>query len=454
MRTTLAVVASALLASTAQAASAPDFVAGRAGSILGTKAQIAADTRAARILESATMQQAVADLEKVYNADPVAQMPDAARTLHRAAEANAMAQVLGVLAQDADRPGVLWGTTAPHAWGNVEVPLSGTMIDNPDNIYRSIPIDGAAKYVVTGHVVYQAPVQETFVLHNEKSGAKKNQKVLSQERENGSVSLDGLPVARDGSFTITLDSLPAGDRPNHIQTDPDVHDAYVLVRDTIPDWSRQVPVQLEVKRVAGPPVRPALTDEQVAQKAAAMTLGVARYFLEWARERFYAGKENTFTHQFDRASGWGAIKCGWYRLEPDEALVVRLDRRDAAYLGFQMADAWGQGQASEYMNRTGSMTADQARANADGTYTYVIAGKDPGVHNWLDTMGLRTGTYCARWQAMPEGVTTKGAVQEMQVVRLADLKSVLPPETVWMSAAQRTAQLDRRRRDYARRLRY
>ena len=34
--------------------------------------------------------------------------------------------------------------------------------------------------------------------------------------------------------------------------------------------------------------------------------------------------------------------------------------------------------------------------NADGTYTYVIAARDPGVHNWIDTDGLREGILTLR----------------------------------------------------------
>ena len=176
--------------------------------------------------------------------------------------------------------------------------------------------------------------------------------------------------------------------------------------------------------------------------------------MTWAKQRFYSGAANTFAHQFDRATGWGFIKCGWYRLEADEALVVTLDRRNAAYLGFQLSDAWGQGQTSDYMANLGSLSGDQARANADGTYTYVISTSDPGIHNWLDTAGLRVGTYCARWQALPQGVKSAGAVKSMTVVKRAELDAALPPETVRVTAEQRAMQIAQRRKDYARRLQY
>jgi len=430
------------------------FQQGRAGSILGTPEQIETDRQTLRIYNSREVQAAIDELAASYEKDPVAQYPDARKTLRRAAEAMAMAQSHGVAAADPDRSQALWGTTGPHSWGDVVLPVEGVMIDNPDNIYRSIAIDGAASYVIEGRVIHPAPVQQTMVLHNEKSGADPNQKIKSQEVENGAVSLDTIPVARDGTFTVTVDSSPVNGRTNHLQSDPAVHDAYILVRDTIPDWSRQNPVQLNVRRVAGPPVKPPRSQAELAAKAAALTGSVGRYFMTWAKQRFYGAAANTYAHMFDRASGWGAVGCGWYRLEPDEALVVTLDRRSAAYLGFQLSDAWGQGQASEYLANLGSLSGDQARANTDGSYTYVISAGDPGVHNWLDTAGLRTGTFCTRWQAMPEGAKAAGAVRSTQVVKLAALGAALPPETVQVTPEQRKAQIEQRRKDYARRLQY
>ena len=48
----------------------------------------------------------------------------------------------------------------------------------------------------------------------------------------------------------------------------------------------------------------------------------------------------------------------------------------------------------------------------------VLAHRDPGVDNWLDTAGHRLGTLCFRWIGAQEFVhpTTR-------VVKFADLKS-------------------------------
>jgi hypothetical protein len=43
-----------------------------------------------------------------------------------------------------------------------------------------------------------------------------------------------------------------------------------------------------------------------------------------------------------------------------------------------------------------------AQARADGSVRLVVAGRHPGVENWLDTAGHRRGTMCLRWVGAKE----------------------------------------------------
>ena len=51
----------------------------------------------------------------------------------------------------------------------------------------------------------------------------------------------------------------------------------------------------------------------------------------------------------------------------------------------------------DYANRQTSLTTDQAKLSSDGAYHFVIAARDPGYPNWLDTASHRTGTIGVRW---------------------------------------------------------
>lgn len=428
------------------------FFPGRAGSTLGTPDQVARDSQAARIFQSPAVQKAMQDLETVYENSPTGALPDAMLTIKRAVAATAMSSATAVVNKDADCPGVYWSITSPHSWGVVKVPLAGLMLDNTDNIYRGIPIDGASAYEIRGKVIKPAPAQVTFILHEVRSGATKDQKVKNQQDENGYVALDKLPLGPDGSFTITIDNSPVGSRRNHIQSNPQVHEGYLLIRDTLSDWSKENPVQLSVRRVAGPPDRPVLSEAELVEKAAALTTSQGAYWLAWGQKVFFSRPVNTYTHIVSRVSGWGFIKCGHYSVKDDEALVVRLEARQAASLGFQLSDVWGQGQSANFIEKTGSLNGTQARPNADGSYTYAISVADPGVHNWLDPSGLHAGTFCTRWQNLPAGVNSDDAVKTMEIVKLSALRRYFPAKADWVTPAERDAQREARVASFQRRL--
>ena len=73
----------------------------------------------------------------------------------------------------------------------------------------------------------------------------------------------------------------------------------------------------------------------------------------------------------------------------------------AEYFTVPLSNIWGT--TLDILDRTGSLNKAQSRPNEDGTYTYVIAGQDPGVHNWIDTGGLPEGILTLRMAEFPEG---------------------------------------------------
>jgi hypothetical protein len=82
---------------------------------------------------------------------------------------------------------------------------------------------------------------------------------------------------------------------------------------------------------------------------------------------------------------------------------------------------------------------------------YVVAARDPGVPNWLDTTGLQKGFLSFRWtyshdpEQIPE-IT-------ISTVQLDDLRSLLPATTRAVSPAERAAQIAIRQAHVQRRYR-
>jgi hypothetical protein len=73
----------------------------------------------------------------------------------------------------------------------------------------------------------------------------------------------------------------------------------------------------------------------------------------------------------------------------------------------------------------------------------VISVADPDVANWVSTGGLNQGIISMRFQNLDPDAPESPSVQS-DVVKLADLVDFLPADTVYVTPAERTAQLDAR----------
>ena len=151
-----------------------------------------------------------------------------------------------------------------------------------------------------------------------------------------------------------------------------------------------------------------------------------------------------------RGGGWGYAANGNFKIADDEALVVTLDSLGAQYVGFDLTNPWLV--SIEHIRGSGSLNNAQAQANRDGTITYVIAAKDPGVYNWLSTEGIHSGNILIRWQALPATTTTAdAAVQSVKVVKLRELNAALPADFRQVTAVERRQLVEQRAAAYAHR---
>ncbi|SNS06341.1 Protein of unknown function [Sphingomonas laterariae] len=437
-------VVSAFLLTTPVAAMA---AAPATGGALATPRQIALEASALRILASAPMQAEIRRVEALYAADPQGATATGRATIKRAAESIAMAAIQYAIGEDTDRPAVLWVVNAPHAWFGMQVPRSGYGIDNPDNVYRNIMVDGAARYEIRGQVKRPGPAELHFELRDSIPGTA----AMAAEggKQLGTLRNDAMQIAADGSFTITLDSAPANGRPNHMQM-PAEGKFLLIVRDLFTDWKTQNPVALEIDRVAGPAVAPAPSEEAMARRAAQLLSQIAPYWVAYDNQYVFTKPVNHIGTPRVRPGGRGFSTGGHFSLAADEAWIVTLRSLGAVSLGFQITDPWGV--AYDYVGRTSSLNTAQARPNADGSYTFVISARDPGVYNWLDPEGYAAGLYAVRWQSLPPGAAPEAAVKESKVVSFDQLKQALPPETRFITPAERKAQQKERSRSHQRRL--
>ena len=408
--------------------------------------QLSLERHALRIAAMPQVVQQTALAADLYRKSRFGKAAEGQASLEIAADAYKLFAAEVAVLDDPSRPHVMWAEQVPHDWYGVRWAGSQWGIDNPDNFYRYIIVDGASRYEIHGRRNGAGPAQETFLLYSAIPGT-------------GAVNGEGAPVISsfkdqdlkygpDGSFTITLGPEPAQPGENHMRTGPDAR--IIFIRDTLQDWDTQSPNQLRIQRVSGPPAPPERTDQQIADEAVDLMKHAVPYWLDFSANNTFNQRPNRIVPGFSRAGGWGFIAGGWFNFKDDEALVVTLDPLSASYFAFQVGDVWMV--SSEYARHTGGLNKAQAKANTDGTYTFVISARDPGVWNWIDTAGKHLGMLTVRWQQLADPKqTTDKAVRLNKVVKIASLKKMLPPETAWVTPEERKKQQDDRAAAFAKR---
>ncbi len=411
---------------------------------LATPAQREIEAQALRMFESAAMQAVIARLRPLFLADPRAQTMSGRATLEQNLREIAFSAATCAASMDPARPRVAWTINLPHRWFGLDVPGSRHGVDNPDNIYRVAAIDEASSYELQGRVPPEPAPDVSFTIFSAYPGNGEDSHSLNV------ITLDEIDVGPDGRFVLSIDPRPADGRRNHLQVRPGAK--LLFVRDSMHDWSRESPLALEIVRLAGPDAAPA-GDDELIRRAVEIAERAVPYWIasmpKWFGQRAHnviplAGATNfAYAKQANVGAQW--------RLADDEALVITVDRMGAAYLGCQIADPWGA--APDYVEHSASLNAAQAQPNADGTYTFVIAKRDPQVHNWIDTAGLDEGTLLIRWQGVaPGALVPERSVRHAGVVKHAELAGVLDEGTRSLTPGDRSRQIEARRAAYARRL--
>ncbi len=262
------------------------------------------------------------------------------------------------------------------------------------------------------------------------------------------VKLDELHVGDDGVLELFLGGP---ERPeNWMPLPPDA--SYFGVRQFIVDWERDPIATLHIERIDAVDPVGNLTPASLAvalDKAASWLEANVKVWNMYSTQAAAHAPVNGFNLPSYAEGGSESMvhgPCLW-RLGPDEALVIELDPAGAGYWSLQnYVLHWMQ--PLDFVNRVTSLNAAQARADADGKVRVVLAHRDPGVQNWLDTSGLPEGLCSGRWigpTAQPEIHAT--------LVDVESVRASLPAATPGFGAADRDMQIAARRRGAARRFR-
>ncbi len=253
--------------------------------------------------------------------------------------------------------------------------------------------------------------------------------------------VDDLEVDPDGNFEAILSADEhdgnwlqlAGDHPT------------LTVRNFFYDWDTESPAALSIERV-GSGVLPAghRVDMNVSVSRQLHALGEfvydnLKFFLDFGA----MPQANGFVPPMDMTQMGAAAEnrpvIGRFELEPDEALILELPPPKGVYWSISLGNPWLE--TIHYGRHHSSLNGHQVVVDPDGMARFVIAARDPGVANWLDTAGHSNGAMllrCVRTESAP--------VPDSRVVNFEEVKSALPAETVMISPDDRAKVIAARRR--------
>lgn len=433
----LLMVGSALGSAGAGSVAAAAYPAGD-GNPLGTLSQDAAEGLGSALLLSPPAQAGLATVGQQWRAAVQPLSPQSDASFADALLELGYASTVGVFYMDPERPQLLRTEVNAHTLFGLRVPGSLIAINNPDTVYRFAKLDSASRYVLTGKRAAVRPVDVNFSILDSNSSTVAN------------IANDALVTAPDGSFTITLDASPADGRANHLQLPAGV--STLLKRDTISVWATQRPDALSIARVGGPAPSP-LPDVATIEAQAVASEKASLASVLAVNALIQAGTVNVLPQPVIRTTGGflasQANSLGHFLLDDDTAFVLTLRLGGAAYMTFPINNVW-QVQPDWHAHTT-SLNNEQALPNPDGTYTFVLSVKDPGVFNWIDPVGQHEVITQLRWQGLPATAPAGGgpAIVSQGIVPLSQLRQTLPAGTVYVTPGQRLQQQQERARSVA-----
>lgn len=293
---------------------------------------------------------------------------------------------------DRDHPVLLSGTG----------PFTKQGLDNPDTLYFGARLVAGHEYLVTGRRGSTTDLSFQLLGGEYTDARVPVSQVAFDDRE--------LDVDADGGFEWRV--VP--DSPGQL-----------VIREVYNDWSAQRGT-IAITRTDTAGTAPAgLTRELVEKRYATAGKQLVNRIKTWLAfpQRFYLNLPvNTMTAPRLTPGGLATqySSVGHFELEPGRALIISVPVGDAPYLGFQLGSRWYI--SLDYVNHQTSLNGTQAQVDPDGWIRIVVADADPGIANWVQTLGHRRGFLQFRWQRLSRELTAADGptVELVEASALAD----------------------------------
>ena len=327
-------------------------------------------------------------------------------------------------------------------------PYTKMGLDNPDTLYFYANLADGAEYAVEGRRGTTADLSFQVMSGN----------YSADERAASHAAFDdrALEIDADGRFSFRMGPARYDDDegdPGYVVLHPG--SSMIAVREVFSDWEVEeggsaILRRLDTVGTAPEPVTLAGQERFYAKLAEAL-IGRLRTWL--AFPGWFFGEQERNTLYTPRSTPGGLTtqfsSAGIFELEPDQAMVISVPVAGVPYQGFQLGSMWYT--SLDYVDHQTSLTADQAQVGPDGRIHLVLSEQDPGLANWIETLGRPEGIMQFRWQRVDSPITPELG-PELKVVPFADLATEVPGyEELRVSPAQWRDRIAARQLAFARR---
>jgi hypothetical protein len=314
------------------------------------------------------------------------------------------------------------GMDAAYKWG----------MECPDCIYVGSALKGGSTYRLWG---------------NRGTARYVGLQVMAGMGSTSNALLDDFELGPNGEFEIVLSAEPHDG--NWLPLDE--HATMLVVRHFFYDWEHEVPVTMSIESVSGAAAIEERPEEEPKAAIARQVIALGDFLEE--NLKFFLGfsnpeAPNTFLPPLDGTAMGAAAEnrpvIGSWKLAPDEALIIEVTPPEGLYWSYSLGNVWWE--TIDYGNRQSSLNGHQAVVDDDGKVRVVVAHRDPGAANWLDTAGHSEGPIilrCVRTDTAPVPTT--------RLVPFDRLAEELPAGTRRVSPTERAEAIDIRRKAVSRR---
>jgi hypothetical protein len=309
------------------------------------------------------------------------------------------------------------------AWKRFVTPEKKLLGDNPDAIYYATPVSADHAYRIRGNTAGAVYTSFTVEIGGAGGGM--------PSRLGATLNDSELEIAPDGSYELVA-SAEKPPRGNWLRLEPGASSLstrhyYENETSIAADQLHHIPLAIDRLDLVGPP--PVLTDASVAagiRRVAGFlrtTVFPARRdpaqlppWVSLTPNQFPQPKKDDSNQQVGFAAKDNVYSMSPFALAPDEALVIRGRFPKCRFANVVL---WNRHTHTfDYRYRRVSLNRRQTRLEADGSFKMVVAPRDPGVPNWLDSEGRPYGQMFWRFQLPEEEI----APLTTRVVKIGEVK--------------------------------